>query len=35
MTTFVNRYEYIMWINAMLDIKQKDYIRVTQVPVTL
>ena len=35
MTTVVNRYEYIMWISAILDIKQEDYIRVTQLRVTL
>ena len=35
MTTVVNGYEYVRWISAMLDIKQEDYIRVTQLPVTL
>ena len=35
MTTVVNRYEYVRWISAMLDIKQEDYIRVTQLQVTL
>ena len=35
MTTVVNRYEYIMWISTILDIKQENYVRVTQLPVTL